>query len=68
MRWKATAPWASTSLSVALQAANVAIAVGGLQRLRLEQLSADLPMSPGQGGCPSGRLAASLMFMPANWT
>jgi len=47
---------ACASLSVALQAANAAIAVGGLQRLRLEQLSADLPMSPGQGGgCPSRR-------------
>ena len=49
---------ACASLSVALQAANAAIAVGGLQRLRLEQLSADLPMSPGQGGCPSRRRTA----------
>ena len=44
---------ACASLSVALQAANAAIAVGGLQRLRVEQLSADLPLSPGQDGYPS---------------
>ena len=37
---------------------NAAIAVGGLQRLRLEQLSADLPMSPGQDGYPSRRRTA----------
>jgi len=49
---------ACASLSVALQAANAAIAVGGLQRLRLEQLSADLPMSPGQDGYPSRRRTA----------
>ena len=36
-------------LSVALQSANAAIAIGGLQRLRVNQLSADLPMSPGLG-------------------
>ena len=46
---------ACASLSVALQAANAAITVGGLQRLRLEQLSADLPMSPGQDGGYSSR-------------
>ena len=34
-------------LSVALQSANAAIMVGGLQRLRMDQLSSDLPMSPG---------------------
>ena len=36
-------------LSVALQSANAAIAIGGLQRLRVNQLSEDLPMSPGLG-------------------
>ena len=37
-------------LSVALQSANAAIMVGGLQRLRMDQLSSnDLPMSPGLG-------------------
>ena len=43
-------------LSIALHAANAAIAVGGMQRLRVDQLfgmcsegGADLPMSPGLG-------------------
>ncbi|MDR3549426.1 MAG: hypothetical protein P4M11_14365 [Candidatus Pacebacteria bacterium] len=36
-------------LSVALQSANAAIMIGGLQRLRVNQLSCDLPMSPGVG-------------------
>ena len=40
---------AHARLSVALHAANAAIAVGGLQRLRVSQLSGDLPMSPGLG-------------------
>lgn len=40
---------AHARLSVALQAANAAIAIGGLQRLRVSQLSCDLPMSPGVG-------------------
>ena len=34
-------------LSVALQAGKAAIAFGGLQRLRTEQLAWDLPLSPG---------------------
>ena len=48
-------------LSVALHAANASIAVGGLQRLRVQQLlvsSGDLPMSPGLGGHPSRRRTA----------
>jgi hypothetical protein len=41
---------AHARLSVALQSANAAIAIGGLQRLRVNQLSADLlPMCPGLG-------------------
>ncbi|MDR3427768.1 hypothetical protein [Silvimonas sp.] len=36
-------------LSVALQSANAAITIGGLQRLRVNQLSCDRPMSPGLG-------------------
>ena len=47
-------------LSVALQSANAAIMVGGLQRLRMDQLSSDLPMSPGLGhrAFPSRRRTA----------
>lgn len=44
--------------SVALQAGNAAIAFGGLQRLRVEQLAWDLPMSPGLRGHPSRRRIA----------
>jgi len=40
---------ATASLSIALHSANARIAQGGMQRLRVEQLSADLPMSPGVG-------------------
>lgn len=45
-------------LSIALHAANAAIAIGGLQRLRVSQMSGDLPMSPGLGGYPSRRRVA----------
>ena len=54
-------------LSVALHAANAAIALGGLQRLRVSQLSGDLPMSPGLGGYPSRRhalLSITVSYIP----
>jgi hypothetical protein len=46
-------------LSVALQNANAAITIGGLQRLRLNQLSisGDFLMNPSLGGYPSRRRA-----------
>ena len=40
---------ACARLSVALQSANAAITIGGLQRLSVSQLSCDLPMSPSVG-------------------
>lgn len=41
-----------------LQAGAAAIAVGGLQRFRVEQLGWELSMSPGLGGYRSRRRAA----------
>ena len=51
---------AAASLSIALQAGNAAIAFGGLQRLRTEQLAWELPLSPrtGSHGHPSRRRIA----------
>ena len=49
---------AMASLNVALQAGNAAIAFGGLQRLRTEQLAWELPLSPGLNGHPSRRRIA----------
>jgi hypothetical protein len=59
-------------LSVALQSANAAIATGGLQRLRVNQLSADLPLCPGVGQRASAsrrrtaRRIAEAHAMPVN--